>query len=157
MSSAANRVVFGLVLALAGGGVLASCAKKAPATASPGASYEAGGADAALGAAPAEDAAGEAEEDLDDLQVQLDQLEDDLLKVGVELAGREQEAVPMAAGDRDACERRCQLAAAICDLEGSICDLADRHEGEDRYADACARASDDCTRAEEACVACTES
>lgn len=152
----ALRVGIGVTLALVGGLGLAACAKKAPATASPAASDVAGGAAGAEASPSLEADAAEPTEDLDDLQLRLDKLEDDLLKVGVPLRDREAEAVPLAADDRDGCERRCQLAEAICELEGSICDLADRHTGEDRYADACARAGDDCTRAEEACVACSE-
>lgn len=66
--------------------------------------------------------------------------------------GRAPEAEPVAPEDR--CAMICDLAAATCDLQGRICDLAERHPGEERYSQVCARATSDCERARQACQEC---
>ena len=55
---------------------------------------------------------------------------------------------------RDRCERICDLAEMACELEARICELAQEHEGEARYADACERAQQQCDSAAEACRTC---
>jgi len=52
------------------------------------------------------------------------------------------------------CEELCSLADAICALEDRVCKLADEHAWDQRYADACTRASEDCDAAREACTTC---
>ncbi len=54
------------------------------------------------------------------------------------------------------CKQVCEIKAAICQLETNICTLAERHRGEARYADACARASTDCAVASRACDDCSD-
>lgn len=56
----------------------------------------------------------------------------------------------------DACGPICGPAEAICDLSVRICGLADEHEEEERYLDACERAEKDCARAAEACEECRD-
>ncbi len=56
----------------------------------------------------------------------------------------------------DACAPICGPADAICDLSARICGLADEHEEEERYANACERAEKDCARAAEACEECRD-
>ncbi|MCA9662510.1 MAG: hypothetical protein KC486_29490 [Myxococcales bacterium] len=60
----------------------------------------------------------------------------------------------LAEGRRQRCSDVCSLSTSICDLEGHICGLAQRHPGEDRYAQVCERASGDCRAAQEACDGC---
>jgi hypothetical protein len=52
------------------------------------------------------------------------------------------------------CQPLCELAATSCDLQTRVCELADEHEGEPRYEEACVRAQDQCRVATEACTAC---
>ncbi|MEM6995523.1 MAG: hypothetical protein AAF721_33745 [Myxococcota bacterium] len=147
----------------AGGAVLAvgllsagpaGCAKKSPATESPG---TAAGADMAAEAPSDEGAA--AEDQLADLQGELTTLEEQLLDAGVSLPSRPEAevggegAVP-ASEESARCTRVCGLADAICGLEANICALAADHEGDPRYEDACAQAHSDCERAQEACSEC---
>ncbi len=46
------------------------------------------------------------------------------------------------------CKTLCDLSSTTCELEARICVLAARHEGEERYQNACTRAGDDCELAE---------
>jgi hypothetical protein len=56
----------------------------------------------------------------------------------------------------DACAPICGPADAICDLSARICGLAEEHEEESRYVEACERAEADCERAAEACEECRD-
>ena len=93
---------------------------------------------------------------LPDYEAELERLEGELASAGVEIPGREVGVAPTPATDEDRCTRVCNLADAICDLEANICRLASssEHEGDPRYADACARAQTDCERAQSACEEC---
>jgi hypothetical protein len=68
---------------------------------------------------------------------------------------REDASAP-ADAEPDACAPICGPAQAICELRESICRLADEHDDETRYEEACERATDDCDRAAEACEDCRE-
>ena len=52
------------------------------------------------------------------------------------------------------CSSVCTLSSSICELEVRICTLADEHEGDPAYADACERAIDDCEVSSDACERC---
>ena len=54
------------------------------------------------------------------------------------------------------CERVCGLAEATCDLQVQICELSDRHPGDVRYADTCARAELQCDAAARECQICDD-
>lgn len=54
------------------------------------------------------------------------------------------------------CERVCGLAEATCDLQVQICELSDRHPGDVRYADTCARAQQQCDAAARECQRCDD-
>ncbi len=54
------------------------------------------------------------------------------------------------------CERLCGLAEATCDLQVQICELSDRHPGDVRYADTCARAELQCDAAARECQICDD-
>lgn len=53
------------------------------------------------------------------------------------------------------CTSVCELSEAICDLEIRICTMANNHEGDPLYVDACERAVEDCELAGDACDTCT--
>lgn len=55
---------------------------------------------------------------------------------------------------RPRCERICDLAETTCDLRLRICDLAQVHEGDLRYENACERATTQCEAARSACTRC---
>jgi hypothetical protein len=55
---------------------------------------------------------------------------------------------------RPRCERICDLAGSTCDLRLRICDLAQVHEGDLRYENACERATTQCEAARAACTRC---
>lgn len=139
-----------LLLAIAGA---AACKKAAPATLAPADGGGAmPGADSAAEEPQAEQPAA-VQEDLDGLQSELDRLTAELAAAKAGPEGTPEPADPAQRQTR--CERICELAAAVCDLEARICALADEHAGEDRYASTCARAGGDCQRATEACDACS--
>ncbi|GEM_PF-3322749 len=52
------------------------------------------------------------------------------------------------------CASVCGLSDAICDLEVQICTMAEDHDSDLVYADACERAVDDCEVAGDACDRC---
>jgi len=53
------------------------------------------------------------------------------------------------------CQRICTLAGVACDLSKRICQLADDHQGDARYANACWNAGQQCEDASDACTDCT--
>jgi hypothetical protein len=57
-------------------------------------------------------------------------------------------------GQADHCADLCSLSESICTLEVRICDLAQAHDEDPVYADACERAVDDCDVAGRACDGC---
>lgn len=57
---------------------------------------------------------------------------------------------------KDRCERICTIAEATCGLSDRICELAQRHPGDERYRNACARAEQDCEVASHACRDCAK-
>lgn len=59
------------------------------------------------------------------------------------------------ASESTPCRRICALATVACDLSKRICDLADDHEGDARYEDACWNAERQCDEASDACSDCT--
>jgi hypothetical protein len=69
-------------------------------------------------------------------------------------ARRRRSAAKEKRADGDRCERICDLAEMACELEARICEMADKHDGEPRYADACARAQLQCATAADACRTC---
>jgi len=145
---------------------VASCAKKAstePASAAPDAVGMAGGADSeAAMQAPSDDS-------IDEFELRLLTYEEGLLAAGVELPDQVQQArvkagAPVTAAatagstdTTDRCERICLLAANICDLRSHICELADEHDTETRYRQACERAALDCERVGPICEDCDDS
>lgn len=52
------------------------------------------------------------------------------------------------------CPLICSLSDGTCELAQEICSLAERHPGDDDYANACERATDDCELAKDACLEC---
>lgn len=141
-----------------------ACAKRASegATASPAALDAA--AASMDGADALADDEGPARDAPDPLEEELTALEDELRAAGVVFrqgaraieSDDDPSKIQAGAGpSENACERRCALAEAICDLEARICDLAGRHPHEARYADLCGRAGRDCETASEACRACS--
>ncbi|MCA9706140.1 MAG: hypothetical protein KDK70_09855 [Myxococcales bacterium] len=147
-----------LATILAAGLWAGGCGKRAPATEAPDSRSTAGEEAAA-------DWVEQVEGDpLGDAQAELEGYEASLLEAGIELpepvrlerAEAGMSATPATAGPASAerCQRICDLAANICTLRDRICDLASEHEGQERYASACERASLDCDRATEACEGC---
>lgn len=61
---------------------------------------------------------------------------------------------PTPPNERDVCGDLCSLSESICTLEVRICSLAEAHENDMTYADACERAVEDCEVAGEACDTC---
>lgn len=59
------------------------------------------------------------------------------------------------ASESTPCQRICALATVACDLSKRICELADDHEGDARYEDACWNAERQCDEASDACSDCT--
>lgn len=59
------------------------------------------------------------------------------------------------ASESTPCQRICALATVACDLSKRICQLADDHEGDARYEDACWNAERQCDEASDACSDCT--
>ena len=160
---AVGRCVVALALF---GLALASC-KKGGATATP----ESAGADQAIASPEG------AEDPLASLQRELDDVDARLQAAGLDSAKdvRKSEAKPTGDGAKEpepkrtptkqtksgdvdevapACRSLCDLAATSCDLQTRVCELADEHEGEPRYGEACLRAQDQCRVATEACAAC---
>ena len=138
---------YGAVAALVMAAVaVPACKKAAPATSAP----MDGAADSAMDMA-GDDFAGEAEEptrSLDEMADDLDRLTDEL--EGLAGDGPTPESTP----EEERCDRICSIAEATCDLSEQICELADAHEGEARYTQACDRAGTQCTDAGDACSAC---
>lgn len=145
-------------------GLATGCAKKS--SSQPPSSPMAGDADAAIGddvGAMEPEAPGgldyDAPASFDDLQAQLDQLDADLSAQGV-LGERDVaagvEPSPKTAQPASRCERICDLRVAICDVSERICALAEEHQDETKYTDACARAEARCEQAAEACDDCSE-
>lgn len=64
------------------------------------------------------------------------------------------EPTPAAANGLSRCERVAMLAEQICQLRDRMCALADEHEGEERYSNACVRAGLSCGEAEQASDGC---
>lgn len=54
------------------------------------------------------------------------------------------------------CATLCELSEAICQLEVQICSMAEDHEGDPIYVDACERAVEDCELSGDACNQCVE-
>ncbi len=54
------------------------------------------------------------------------------------------------------CQRICSLKDAICDVSERICSLAETHEDDTKYAEACARSQTRCEQASAACSSCGE-
>lgn len=52
------------------------------------------------------------------------------------------------------CQRICTLASVACDLSKRICQLAENHQGDARYEDACWNAGRQCEDASDACSDC---
>ncbi len=152
----------------------AACAKAGPhdaaapeAAAAPGGDF---GMDDGYGG-EAEDRAyaGEAPT-FDELEARFEQLDADLSAQGI--PGSKQAPVDASAsadrirlkvhkkdtdGDQASrCERICSLKDAICDVSQRICGLAESHEDDRKYADACARSQSRCEQATTACSNCTE-
>ena len=46
------------------------------------------------------------------------------------------------------CKTLCDLSSTTCELEARICVMAARHDGDERYSNACTRAGNDCELAE---------
>jgi outer membrane biosynthesis protein TonB len=61
----------------------------------------------------------------------------------------------LASTDNTPCQRICTLASVACDLSKRICQLADDHQGDARYEDACWNAERQCEDASDACSDCT--
>lgn len=55
---------------------------------------------------------------------------------------------------RSRCERVCELATTTCDLRERVCGLAEDHEDDSRYDEACRRAEDQCDAAMRHCQSC---
>ncbi len=64
------------------------------------------------------------------------------------------EPTPAATNAVSRCERVAMLAEQICQLRDRMCALADEHDGEERYSNACARAGQTCEEAEQASDGC---
>ncbi|MBV1862692.1 MAG: hypothetical protein KUG77_29995 [Nannocystaceae bacterium] len=102
----------------------------------------------------------------DELEARFEQLDADLSAQGISAT----EDTPMAATvtldppstaspakKRDLvtrCERICSLKGAICDVSERICGLAESHEGEEKYIEACTRSESRCEQATTACSTC---
>ncbi|MFV8752561.1 hypothetical protein ACNOYE_18595 [Nannocystaceae bacterium ST9] len=54
------------------------------------------------------------------------------------------------------CVSVCELSESICELEVRICSMANNHDGDPIYSDACERAVDDCELSGDACDTCVE-
>jgi hypothetical protein len=147
-----------VLVALAGG-----CAKGAARSEAPMAP---GSADAAAyggDGAMAEDAAPGLEHhyasDFDGLQAEFERLDADLSSegifgVGQTTASETPAKTSVKTGDAGRCERISELKTAICDVAERICGLAEDHEDEPKYAEACTRAGDRCEQATEASDSC---
>ncbi len=153
---------------------VAACAKGAPrdavapeASAAPGGDF--GMADGYTGesAAAERDYASEPPT-FDELEARFEQLDADLSAQGI--SGSEETSMttsptPDAAGTpadegKDSgkgsrCERICKLKDAICDVSERICGLAESHEDETKYTDACTRSETRCEQATTACSTCS--
>lgn len=102
--------------------------------------------------------------DLASLEAELDALEADLRAEGVRLRGykrgdtsalrRRDDAGKGVTRPAPRCERRCELADAVCGLQARICTMAKAHASEPKYGAACRRAERDCERATVACDEC---
>lgn len=163
-----------LVLCVLGLLPAAACMKKsgprdamAPeATAAPGGDY---GMDDGYTSESEERAFGYTSEEpgFDELQARFEQLDADLSAQGISGA----EETEMAAGEtspvgpkvapqkKDAasrCERICSLKDAICDVSARICGLAETHEDDAKYLEACTRSETRCEQATTACSSCAE-
>ncbi|HWB74300.1 MAG TPA: hypothetical protein VG755_05080 [Nannocystaceae bacterium] len=55
---------------------------------------------------------------------------------------------------RSRCERVCELAITTCDLRERVCGLAEDHDDDSRYDEACRRAEDQCDAAMRHCQSC---
>lgn len=147
------------LMVLLAGVAASACAKKnAPSSSAPG-----GAADAAASPEYAaeegdgmvgDDGGRDYSQSLPDYEAELDRLEGELASAGVEIPGLKVGVAPTPANDEDRCNRVCNLADAICDLEASICRLASEHQDDERYTTACARAQTDCERAQSGCEEC---
>jgi hypothetical protein len=122
-----------------------------PATAKPSSRPKGGAGDASEPFPQGEKALADPESML----ASLTSLEADLRSAGVRLPqdtrGREDEEDQTSKLD---CSKVCELQAAICSLEERICSMAEAHPEDDRYANACERASGDCKVARRACRSC---
>jgi hypothetical protein len=68
------------------------------------------------------------------------------------MASTDDESEP---GSESSCKKICTLAGVACDLSKRICQLADEHEGDARYEDACWNAGQQCEDASDACTECS--
>lgn len=102
----------------------------------------------------------------DELQARFEQLDADLSAQGISGAeeaamtvGETSESSPKVATKKDIasrCERICSLKDAICDVSARICGLAETHEDDTKYLEACTRSESRCEQATTACSTCTE-
>lgn len=103
----------------------------------------------------------------DELQARFEQLDADLSAQGI--SGAEEARMTtsvtsepgLKATDKktDAtsrCERICSLKDAICEVSERICGLAETHEDDPKYAEACTRSEERCEHATTACSNCTQ-
>ena len=97
------------------------------------------------------------------LESELDRLEGQMRMAGVPLppvvalggaaTGKTSTATP--AGKPLDCKRACELTEAICALADNICEMQTRHPGDERYANACQRATQDCKLGKTTCDSCS--
>lgn len=67
---------------------------------------------------------------------------------GAALAAASAETKVDTSGFNGDCKTLCDLSSTTCELEARICVLAARHDGDERYENACSRAGNDCAVAE---------
>lgn len=109
----------------------------------------------------------EAEPTFEELQDRFEQLDADLSSQGMlgdddaskKAAGGNSVTTPNTADPgkdlEGRCERICSLKDAICEVSERICALAETHEDDSKYTDACARSETRCDEAATACSSCS--
>jgi len=150
---------------------VAACSKRAPrAAAAPEAASAPGGDLGMDDEYAAESAAAQRDYDSDpptfeELEARLEQLDADLSAQGI--SGSEETAVSVSPTSEPGgtpadeskdkagrCERICKLRDAICDVSERICGLAETHEDDSKYSEACTRSESRCEQATTACSTC---
>lgn len=109
----------------------------------------------------------EEEPSFDELEAQFEQLDADLSAQGISspeelrmTAGvtpdSDAKPTPTKKASKSRCERICSLRDAICDVSERICGLAESHEDDTKYVEACTRSESRCEQASTACSSCAE-